>query len=484
MIPAVTQTTARISGAAGTVLRNAFVATLDAEIGSVEGGDVYFDGGTIQSVGVGLDVPEGTEEIDAEGSIVIPGLIDSHRHPWQTLMRGMATDYMVIEYRDLLRGGVAPRYRPEDVYAGTLLGDFEAINSGVTTVADLAHIMNSPNHADAAIQAHHDSGLRTLFAYGTPNDGDHDRWYRNSATPHPSDIKRVRSELLSSDEALVTLGMHIRPPFLVTPDVMKADFELAQELDLHVSMDGGLGGGCWGGEPWGGPGRRPIQDLDDAGLLSDRLTLVHCNNLPSVELARIADSGAHVSISPDAEMNCGHGEPATLKLLAHGIKPGLSIDSVVWASGDLFTAMRAVINSARGRLGTSAYETGTPLNSWDLVAEDVLKFATHSSAAACGLDDRIGSITPGKKADLVILRSDPFNLEPMNHPIGSVVMSAHPGNVDTVFINGKCVKRNGKLLNARAATAVATAREARNHVLGDFTALRDKTRDPRAWEWV
>lgn len=468
-----------------TVIRNACVIPMDGTTVARPRADIHVDDrGTIAAVGEDLVVPPDVTEVDAAGMIALPGLVDSHRHPWQTLMRGVATDFTVIQYRDILRGGAAPRYRPEDVYWGTLLGDLEALAAGVTTVADLAHIMNSPEHADAAVQAHRDSGMRVLFAHGTPNDGRADLWYSRSELPHPADIRRVREQVLRDDSALVTLGMHMRPSFLVSDEVMRSDFRLARDLDVHVSVDGGLGGGCWGGARWGSPGRRPVRDLDEAGFLGPRVTLVHCNNLPDEEMARIGRSGTHVSVSPDAEMNCGHGEPATLRLLGHGVRPGLSVDSVVWAAGDMFTAMRAVLNSARGTLGARSYETGVPVDEWSITAWDVLEFATVRGAAACGLGERTGSLSPGKAADIVLLRSDPLNLEPLNHPVGQVVMTAHPGNVDTVYVQGRRVKSAGRLLGQDTASVTAKARAARDHVLGGLDPAVSAVRRDSPWAWV
>ncbi|MFD9665042.1 amidohydrolase family protein [Rhodococcus sp. NPDC059968] len=458
------------------VIRGGLVVSLDPNRPDVFDGDVHYStDGQILAVGKDLPSPESSTELDATGMIVMPGLIDSHRHPWQSLLRGMSTDQTVVQYRSAMRASYGSRYAPEDVYAATLLADLEALNSGVTTVADLAHIMNSPEHADAAIQAHHDSGQRVLFAHGAPNDGDAAAWWSHSSRTHPDDIRRIRTDVLNHDDALVTLGMFMRPPFLVDPDVLAHDLELARELDIHVSVDGGVGGGCWGSPRWGDRGLTPVKDIADLGQLGPHITLVHCNNLPPQELKLIADSGANISISPDHEMNCGHGLPATKNVLKFGIEPGLSIDSVIAVSGDMFAAMRSVLTSTRGIWADRAYENGEAIASWDITSHDVLRFATVRSAAACGMGGRIGSLVPGARADILLLKSDPFNLSLLNNPVATIVTTAHPGNVDTVIVDGKTVKRGGQMAYRGVDDVIGAAERARSRIIddaGDTSASR------------
>lgn len=466
-----------------TTIRGGLVISCGVGGSMVDRVDVrYTDDGRITEVGPELSPVQGEVDIDASSMLVMPGLVDSHRHVWQALMRGISTDQTVVEYRSLARGRLAARYRPEDVYAATLLADLEALNSGVTTISDLAHIMNSPAHADAAIQAHRDSGLRVLFCHGEPNDEEVDSWYHHSSRNHPDDIHRLRDEVLHDDDARVTLGMKVRPPFLTTPEVLKHDFELARGLDLHVAMDGGLGGGCWTDARWGDEELRPIDDIDAIGQLGPHLTLVHCNNLTDADFALIAEKGAHVSISPEHEMLCGHGLPATLRMRQHNIRPALSTDSLVAVAGDMFASMRSLLTATRGGISEEAYRSGKAVWTWDIGSEDMFRAATLSSAAACGLGDRIGSLEPGKRADIVLLRPDPFNLTLMNDPIATVVAFAHPGNVDTVIIDGTVVKSGGVLRFAGVDQVVEAAERSRSHIFEgtEFAAIKK----PRVDEWA
>lgn len=467
-----------------TTIRGGRVIVVDAESSTVEHLDVRFtEDGWITEIGPSLPPCADETEIDASGMLVMPGLVDSHRHPWQVLMRGLSTDQTVVEYRSLARGRLAARYRPEDVYAAILLADLQAINSGVTAIADLAHIMNSPEHADAAIQAHWDSGLRVLFCHGEPNDLEVDSWYHNSSRRHPDDVRRLQDGVLHDDSARVTLGMKVRPPYLVAPEVFRYDFELARELGLHVLMDGGLGGGCWTEARWGDDGLRPVTDIDTIGQLGPHLTLVHCNNLTDSDFARIAETGTHVSVSPEHEMLCGHGLPAAIRMLKHNIRPALSTDSAVAVSCDMFAQMRHLLTATRGGLSDIAYRSGQAVWAWDIKSDDVLRSATLLSAAACGLGDRIGSLEPGKRADIVMLKSDPLNLTLLdNNPIANMVTSAHPGNVHTVIVNGTVVKSGGELCFPQLDAVIEAAERSRAHIFEgtDYATIKE----PQVDKWA
>ena len=229
-------------------------------------------------------------------------------------------------------------------------------------------------------------------------------------------------------------------------------------------MDGGLGGGCWTGARWGDEGLRPIDDIDNIGQLGPHLTLVHCNNLTDSDFKLIAETGSHVSISPDHEMLCGHGLPATIRMRRHRIQPALSTDSLVAVSGDMFAAMRSLLTATRGGVSDIAYRSGEAVWSWDITSEDVFRAATLSSAAACGLGDKIGSLEPGKRADIVLLRPDPLNLTLLNNPIANVVTTAHPGNVDTVIINGMVLKAGGELSFPQVDAVIEAAERSRAHI--------------------
>ncbi|HSV79671.1 MAG TPA: amidohydrolase family protein [Ramlibacter sp.] len=422
------------------VIRNGTVVTGAPGAGAQPGMDVWIRGDTIAEIRASgqRPTPAGCKVIDATDAIVMPGLIDSHRHLWQTTLRAMSSDLIAPEYRHQLREALVPLYRPEDVYIATLAGALEALDSGVTTVLDWAHIMNSPEHADASIDALRRSGIRAVFAHSAPNDQEATLWWSNSARPHPRDARRVR-QVLSDDSARVTMALGARAPQLVQRDVRVHDWRLARELGLRIVTDGGIGGGLWGGRTY------PIRLLAEDGLLGPDCCYVHCNNLAEDEYRLIADSGGAISMSPCGELHVGFGMPATIAALAHGIRPALSIDSVIFVAGDMFATMRATLGLQRGMLGWEATQRGVGVGPWQLTTADVLEFATFHGAAALGLAGRTGALQPGQQADIVLLNTRSLRLAPNNNPVASIVLQATPADVKTVLVAGQIVKEDGRL---------------------------------------
>lgn len=429
-----------------TVIQGGIVVTGDPGQSLLWPGDVWIADDRIQAVVPSgeLAVPDGCTVIDASEAIVMPGFVDSHRHLWQTPIRGLGADLVNPEYSNAIRFTFGPIYGPEEVYAATLAGALEALEGGVTTILDWAHIMNTPAHADAAVAALRESGIRAVFAYGPPNDLEAPFWWRRSERRHPEDIRRVRSKVLDDDDGLVTMGMAARSPHLLTHDVMVHDWNLARELGLRITVDGGLGGGLWSGR------HHPIRLLRDAGLMGSDTTYVHCNNLEEDEYTAIAQSGGSVSMSPCAEMHVGHGLPATGRCLAAGIRPSLSLDYVTAVGGDLFGTMRSTLATERGLLAREAFDGGKGVGPWELRTGDVFEFATHRGAVALGMERRIGTLAVGKQADIVLLSTASFRLSPVNDPVASIVLHAGPADVDTVMVAGRIVKRCGRLVRSDA----------------------------------
>jgi len=367
--------------------------------------DVLIEDGRIAAVGTGL-AADGATVLDATDRIVLPGFVDTHRHTWQTALRGIAADADLGEYLERVLGGIGPRYGAADVYAGTFAGAREALASGITTLQDFSHVQYSPAHSDAAVAALRSSGIRAVFGYGAPVFGpplDHD------------EVRRVYAAHFAGGDDLVTMALAPSGPSYADLDTVRADWAVAKELGLRIFTH--VGGGT-----------REIETLDTNGLLDAQITFVHGNALSNDELARIAEAGAAVAIAPAVEAQMGHGAPMVGRLRSHGITTGLGVDVVTTVAGDMFSLMRATLLTSQ--LG------GGPR----LGAADVLRLATLDGAAALGLDDRVGSLRPGKQADLVLLRASDVNLVGGHHdPIGTVVTGAHPGNVDAVLVAGRRV---------------------------------------------
>jgi cytosine/adenosine deaminase-related metal-dependent hydrolase len=439
--------------AARTLISGGTVITVDPAIGDIAGADVLIDDGEIVAVGPHLGVSDALV-IDASDCLVLPGLIDTHRHTWQALFRNIASDWTLAHYFTGLHGTLSGLYRPQDTYAANLIGTLEALDSGITTLLDWSHNLNTPEHTDAAIDALVESRSRVVFGHG----GGHRHWQPVSSLAHPAeDVRRVREGRLSSDEARVTLCLAPRGNQFATMEVTRADWQLADELDIRISCH--AGDGDWGRN-------RPIAALAEHGLLGPTMTFVHCNSLADDELAMMADAGASASVSPDIELQMGHGWPATGRLLDAGIRPSLSIDVCCSNGGHLFGTMRATIGTERGWDNAQARERGeSSVERMELTCRDVLEFATIEGARACGMDGRIGSLTPGKRADVIVVRADSFGMTPLNNPVGAFVYNAHPGLVDTVLVDGEVLKRDGVLLGVDAARVRRLAIESRDDIL-------------------
>src|SRR3954465_3030776 len=383
-----------------------------AEIGDVYFGDVLVEDGKIAAVGPSLDVGD-AEVIDASDCIVIPGFIDSHRHTWETVIRGIAPDVSLGGYFEIVLDQLAPAYRAQDVYAGNYLGSLEAIDAGVTTLLDWSHISNTPEHADEAIRGLRDSRLRGVYCYGNPNTSLADWWYE-STLEAPEDIRRVRSQYFSSDEGLLTLAMGTRGPGFCTEEVVRHDWALAREVGAPISIHVGMG-------PYAGRFSM-VKQLDDMGLLGSDTTYIHCNYLSDEEFQLIADTGGKVSIAPSVEMAMGHGHPPTAKAPAPGLRPSLSIDVVTTVPGDMFTQMRFLWASDRLLAHEAAFAAGNETEPTLPTSREVLEFATIEGARVCGLEERTGSLTPGKQADVVVIRCDHTNTYPVIDPVSTVVL--------------------------------------------------------------
>jgi cytosine/adenosine deaminase-related metal-dependent hydrolase len=436
-----------------TLIAGGTVVTVDYALGDLPRGDVLVEDGIIVDVSPGIDVAD-AERIDATDCLVLPGLVDTHRHTWQALFRNIASDWTLAHYFTGLHGTLSGLYRPEDTYAGNLIGTLEALDGGITTLLDWSHNLNTPDHTDAAVDAVAESGARVVFGHG----GGHRHWQPVSSLPHPADdVRRLREGRLSSDDALVTLCLAPRGNQFATMEVTEEDWALADELGIRISCH--FGDGEWGRN-------RPVAALAQRGLLGPTMTFVHCNTLADDELELMADHGCTASISPDIELQMGHGWPATGRLLDAGIRPSLSIDVCCSNGGHMFGTMRATIGTERGFDNEQARDRGeASVPELELTCRDVLEFATIEGARACGLDDRIGSLTPGKRAHVIVVRADGFGMTPLNNPVGAFVYNAHPGLVETILVDGRVVKRDGKLVGVDDARVRRLAIESRDDIV-------------------
>ncbi|MGH7609663.1 MAG: amidohydrolase family protein [Candidatus Dormibacteria bacterium] len=435
-----------------TLVRGGWVLSLDPAVGEFTSGDVLIEDGRIASVGAALEAT-GADVIEAAGHIVMPGFVDTHRHTWQSLARAAGVDWTLAAYFQAVRGMLGANYRPADLYTANLLGVAEALDSGITTLLDWSHLINSPEHADAAVQALKDSGSRAVFAYGNSNE----EW---GNLPNPTftsdDIRRVRAQHFASERQLVTMALAARGPQFCTIEATRHDWELARELGLRLTTH--VGDGLWGIRS------RPIEQLQRQGLLGPDTTYVHCNTLSEHELALMAESGGSASVSPEIEMNMGHGFPATGRLLRAGIRPSLSIDVVTTVAGNMFGAMRATLAVERALHHQRTLDAGQDPTELALRATDVIRFATQAGADACGLGEQVGTLTPGKQADLILIAASGTHMVPLNNAVNTVVEMAQPADVRTVLVAGQVVKREGQLLAIDLERLRHEAERCRDHL--------------------
>jgi 5-methylthioadenosine/S-adenosylhomocysteine deaminase len=410
-----------------TLIKGGYVASLDSSIGEIASGDVLIDGAVIAEIGRDINAP-GAEVVDAREKVVLPGMIDTHRHTWETVTRSWISEGDLPVYQKVINGLLGPNFRPEDVYIGNLLGALGAINSGITCMLDWSHIINSPAHADAAIKGLADSGMRSIFAYGySPIQGFYDK--PGAEESRAADLRRVQKQYFQSDDQLLSLAVAGRS------DVAKAvaDIKLARELGLRTTLHITT------------PGR--IVALDRAGILGPDLTFVHtvAHESTDEEYRIMAATGGSISTSSATEMMSGHGFPSAQRWLRYGLRPSLSVDNETRMPSDLFMQMRGLVLSDHMLESDRARkEGGRPVL---IPVRDVLEFATIEGARATGLDKKVGTLAPGKRADIILVDLDDISLIPSADPIATVVLRAHAGNVSWVFVDGRAKKRAGKLVD-------------------------------------
>jgi 5-methylthioadenosine/S-adenosylhomocysteine deaminase len=432
------------------LIKDGCVLSLDPKVGNFKQADVLIEGARIAAVGPHLTASD-AEVIDASQMIVMPGFIDTHRHNWEGILRNIGTDVPLegdASYLAFILNVLAPVYRPEDAYAGTLVSALGAINAGVTTILDWSHIQAAREHADGVIRALQEAGIRAVFGYGNPwwkyPDPQQDDWFRDVAKTY-----------FSSKDQLITLGYAPPGPEFTPFDVAKAGWLLAREHNAHITVHVGVGS-------FGQHGK--LAEMGHAGLLGPDTTYIHCTSLSDEEIQMIVDTGGTVSLATPVEMLMGHGLVPIQRFLDRGLRPSLSVDVETNVPGDMFTQMQTLMAIQHALIFDQKLHGVQNLPDI-LTTRDVLEFATIEGARANDLESKVGTLTPGKQADLILLDTNRINVMPVNDPIGAVVMGMDTSNVDSVFIAGKAMKRGGKLLNVDMNRIQKLVTEARDYVV-------------------
>ena len=431
---------ARLPARGNFVIRNAHVMTMEPGTGDIVGGDVHVKDGLIAAIGQYLEAP-GSNTIKGEGTIVLPGLVETHWHMWNTLLRSMSGEKAEFGYFRTT-AALGQKYEPNDMYQGTRLAAAEALNSGITFVHSWCHNIRSPAYAEADLRALRESGLRARFSYGPM------QAHPNTQTIDLEDLERLNRNWGSySNGGLITLGMAWRgqggnnPATAVPPEIYTKEIETARRLGLPITVHAS------GSRPAAGQ----VDRLGKANLLGKDMQIVHGIVLTAEEIAAIKAAGASVSLSPTTELRIGFGFPQTANLLAAGIPVGLSVDTVeLSGNADMFGIMKFIQNIENARSESE----------FKLTARRVLELATIEGARSMGMADTIGSLKPGKRADLIMVSTRDINLAVFGDPAHMLVTAAQPANVDTVVIDGRILKRSGRLVHLNVAQIATDAANA------------------------
>jgi len=456
------------------VIRGGAVMSMDPKVGDFSQADVLVEGKKIVAVGRSLQAG-GAAEIDARGRVVMPGFVDTHHHLFETALRSFLADGILINDGSNTRSGnttyfeyillkFAPVYRPQDVYINELFGSLSQLDAGVTTVHDISQIHHSPQHSDAAIQGVMDSGRRGVFGYfesaGAAILG------TNPGHKYPDDAARIKKQWFSSSDQLMTMTMGGELYLPAYEKAWKIGRDLGLQVAAHVLSPFGI---------------RPTLDLLAQGKGGDSGTLglgpdnlfIHMTGMSDLGWQKVKEAGAQVSLAVPIEMNMRHGMPPILKALSVGLEPSLSVDVECTLTADFFTQMRATMNVQRALVNQMVLEQGafTPPSQYPkpaagvpdlLTTRDVLRYATMNGAKGLRLDRKIGSLTPGKEADIIILDASAINVAPLNSVPGAVVSLMERSNVETVIVAGKLRKWKGRLLDtdlARLRTQLEASRD-------------------------
>jgi cytosine/adenosine deaminase-related metal-dependent hydrolase len=436
------------------LIRGAYVMTMDDGLSDLPVGDVLVEGDRIVAVSPRIDATD-AQLLDARGHVVMPGFVDTHRHTWQTQMRAICADWTLTDYFFGIRLAISPAYFADDVYVGNFTGALEALNAGVTMILDFSHCNNTPEHADAAIAGLADAGIRALHCYGffapnpaNPTFPDHDS--------RRADFARV-ARTHSSTGGLLTIGAALTEVASIPWRHTVAEIESARRAGAPIVAHTGC---VWGSLVTGG-----VKEMHAHGLLGPEQVHVHCNTLDDGDWRLLADAGAKVSISPETELNMGMGRLALGKCREFGIEPTLSCDIVSLNSGDLFAQMRLALAHQRFVDNDLVNQSGAMPATLTCTARDALRWATINGAEACGLGAQVGSLRPGKQADIIILGGHGFALRPRHETAGSIVFQATPHDVRDVLVAGKIVKRDGALVGVDLPRVLDRAEQSAESVL-------------------
>ena len=425
--------------ASRTLFKGGTILTMDAKVPNLAVGDVLVQDGRIAAVGPALQAGD-AQIIDAAGHIVMPGLVDAHHHMWLGVMRRMLPDVEdLFAYIDVVGETLGAHYRPLDMYLSTKLTAAASLDAGITTIIDACHNARSPEHTDAALDALEASGIRALHMVGAPMDK------RASAAHLPGDLRRLAYNWNTAG-SLVRVGLFGQ----LNLDWWKA----ARSLDMRILTEfiGGLA--------------TLSPEFARPGVLGTHNIFNHCTRLPQQTWKLLADAGVNVTVNPRSDALFGFDDEsfAYQQAVDHGLAPALGIDLDTAFGSDMFDEMHALFGHQRSamRYRRLRGEAAAPA---PIAVEAVLQAATVNGARAAGLEDQTGTLTPGKQADIIMVRTDGVAVFPVTHAIGTIVQAVERADVDTVMVGGHLRKRAGRLLDMDLARLNAEVIASRDHLI-------------------
>lgn len=426
------------------LIRNAAVITMDPILGDISAGDVHIRNGEIVAVGRKLRAPR-AEVLDGRGMIALPGLVDTHWHMWNTLLRGLPGDKPEHGYFPTAEA-LGRAMTPADMYCGTRLAAAEALNSGITTVHDYCHNIRSRDHGEADLRALCESGLRGRWSFG---------WAQGQPNSEIMDLDALERFHLNwrkySSDGLLSLGLGWRGMFRFTPmplRIARREFEAARRLGIPISVHVG------GQESATGE----ITAHARENFLGRDVQILHAISASPDEIRMVAAAGSPVSLSPGTELRIGYGFPKTSEFLDAGVTVGISVDTTSLSGNASFFAILRLVR---------AMENARNHSEFHMPARRVLELGTIDGARSLGIADRVGSLTPGKRADIILVSTHDLNMAVLTHPVNVLVEAAETRNIDSVIADGRLLKRNGRLTAFPVDRVVREAQTA-------FDALRKR----------
>lgn len=439
------------------LLRSATIISVDPAVGNLAQGDILVEGKKIVAVAPDLsDAARNADTlvVDASDRVIVPGFQDTHRHCWQGGVRRLLPDVSSVgEYLTLFHDKLARVYRPEDIYLGTLVVALSCIDTGTTNVHDLMHNPRTPEHADAAVTAMLDAGIRATHSQCGIFSGEEGRQW-------PGDLARIKDRFFSSDDQLLSLRLGVIGSGNFSPDSIALNAErlaFARDLGIGLTSDGVIGKAS----------SDNIIELGRAGLLKEDVLLTHCLDLSDEAWQVMADTGVGVALTPtsDAQFGIADSISPIQKVLDLGItSAGIGVDTDINLTSDLFTQMHALVTIQRMLIFNRRFREGL-VDARGINAREVLEFATLNGARATGNAHKVGSLTPGKEADLVVVTAEEINTLPLNNAYATVTSAADTRNVEAVMIGGKFQKWDGQIVGHDMRELARRVAESRDYLL-------------------